>query len=243
MKLEGKTAVVTGGGSGIGLAVAKAFAGEGCRVVICGRDEEKLRRAAAETTGNNELLAHPVDVSDRESVASLIQWANEQLGHIDILVNNAGVNIKNRTMVETKPEDWDRILKINATGTFNCIYEVLPQMLERKDGVIINVSSIAGKRASKLGGIAYSAAKFAQAGLGIGLALEVGKSGVRVTTVYPGEANTPILDDRPVQLSDEHKASIVQPEDLGEAILMIACLPPRAHVVELIMKPTWQDFA
>jgi len=247
MKLAGKTAVVTGGGSGIGRAIAGAFAREGCRVVICGRDEEKLRAAAtdmpADAPAQGSLLAHPADVADRQSVATFFDWATDQLGQIDILVNNAGVNIKNRTMAEMNPEDWDHLFNVNATGTYNCIYQVLPQMRERQDGLIINISSVAGRRATLLGGIAYNATKHAQAALGIGLAQEVGGSGVRVTTFYPGEVNTPILAGRPVPLSDEHLASILQPEDLAEAALMVACLPVRAHVVELVMKATWQDFA
>ena len=135
------------------------------------------------------------------------------------------------------------MMNINATGVFNCIHAVLPQMMERHDGLIVNISSIAGKRASVLGGAGYSATKFAVSALGGTLALEQGKNGIRVSNVYPGEVATPILDNRPVPVTAEHKARILQPEDLGAAVLMICLLPPRAHVPELIIKPTTQDYA
>ena len=242
MKLAGKTAVVTGGGSGIGLAIATTFAREGCRTIICGRNQEKLRAAADATSAESNLLMHGVDIADRQSVATLFDWATEQLGQVDILINSAGINIKNRSMAEMRPEDWDHLFNVNATGPYNCIYQVLPQTRERQDGLIINISSVAGRRATLIGGIAYNATKHAQAALGIGLAQEVGAIGIRVSTIYPGEVNTPILAGRPVPLSDEHLASILQPEDLADAALMIACLPARAHVAELVMKATWQNF-
>jgi len=243
MKLADKTALVTGGGTGIGLGVALALASEGCRVAIAGRREQPLKEAAEAWQGEPALLHHAVDVADRESVAKLFDWAEQQLGCIDILVNSAGINVPNRSLAAMAPEDWDRVLAVNATGTYNCIHAVLPQMRERGEGLIVNISSVAGVRASVLGGVAYSAAKFAQTALGTSAALELGKEGIRVTNVYPGEVNTPILDRRPVPVSDEHKARILQPEDLGAAVLMVACLPPRAHVADLVIKPTSQDHA
>jgi len=243
MKLEGKTAVVTGGGTGIGLAIAEALAGEGARAVLAGRREDKLREAAARSSCSQNLLCHAVDVSDRESVGRLFAFCREQLGHVDILVNSAGINIPNRSLADMQPADWDRVLAINATGSYNCIHEVLPGMRARGEGLIVNISSVAGVRASSLGGVAYSAAKFAQTALGLAAGLEIGRQGIRVTNVYPGEVNTPILENRPQPVSDEHKARILQPEDVAAAVLMIATLPPRAHVAELLIKPTIQDYA
>ena len=243
MRLRGKNAVVTGGGTGIGLGIAHALAGEGCRVLIAGRREEVVREAAEQFDSDPPLLSHSLDVSDRTSVAALFAYANEQLGQIDILVNSAGVNIRDRTMALTTPENWDKLIAINATGAFNCMQAVLPAMRQRRDGLIVNISSIAGKRASTLGGVAYAASKFAMTALGTAVSLEDGHLGIRVSNVYPGEVNTPILDGRPVQVSDEHRAQILQPEDCAAAVLMIACLPPRAHVAELVIKPTTQDYA
>ena len=152
MNLEGKTALVVGGGTGIGYGIAKALANAGCRVAISGRREEKLRQASETAGTKTPLLFHTGDAGDRESVQQLITWATEQLGRIDILVNSAGINIKTRKMTEMTPDQWDHVMRINATGAYNCMYAVLPQMRARRDGLIINVSSIAGLRASALGG-------------------------------------------------------------------------------------------
>lgn len=242
MKLEGKTAVITGGGTGIGWAIAEAFAAEGCQVMIAGRREEVLTEAVHNSATRERLHIQAVDVADRASVASLLEAAEQKFGSIDILVNAAGINVPRRAMRELSPEDWDRMLAINATGTFNTMHAVLPQMRARGDGVIVNISSIAGKRGDLRGGAGYVAAKFAQSGFGMTVGAEVGEEGVRVTTIYPGETNTPILDQRPVPLSDEHRASILQSEDVAAAVLMVVCLPPRAHVPELVITPTWQPF-
>jgi NAD(P)-dependent dehydrogenase (short-subunit alcohol dehydrogenase family) len=241
-RLAGKTAVITGGGSGIGLGIALAFAAEGCRTLIAGRNAQRLLDAAATWAGTPGLLTHPVDVSDRESVRQLFDHARRELGRIDILVNSAGTNIKTRTMASMSPEQWDQVLAINATGAYNCLAEVLPEMRARRDGLIVNISSIAGKRAISLGGIAYCASKFAMTALGTAVGNEVAPDGVRVTNVYPGEVNTPILVNRPEPVSDERKAAMVQPEDVGALVAAIAALPPRAHVPEIIIKPLVQQY-
>ncbi len=243
MRLQGKTALITGGATGIGEAIALAYAREGCRVAISGRREDALRAVANAYDGSPKIIFHPCDVADRNSVIELFRWAKKELGHIDILVNSAGINVKKRGMAESLPEEWDQILAVNATGAFNCFYEVLPQMRERKDGLIINISSIAGKRSSRLGGVAYSASKFAMSALGTAAAIEEGKNGIRVTNIYPGEVDTPILKNRPTPVSDEHRARILQAEDVAAAALMIALLPPRAHVQEMVIKPTLQEYS
>ena len=242
MKLQGKKAVITGGGSGIGLGIARGLGEAGCQVTICGRREDVLRQVAEESQANGAMLYRTVDVADREDVRNLVQWATDQMGQIDILVNSAGVNVKTRSMAEMAPEQWDHVLRVNATGAYNCMYEVLPQMRQRRDGLIINVSSISGLRATALGGIAYSASKFAMAALGTATANEERLNGIRVTNVFPGEVNTPILEQRPNPVTEEHKATILQPEDFAELVVAIAALPPRAHVSDIIIKPTKQEF-
>lgn len=243
MSLHGKTALVTGGGTGIGQAIAVALAGAGCRTAITGRREDKLRQAAAAWNGEPPILVCQADVGRRDDVERLFAWVEQELGAVDILVNSAGVNIPKRSMAELSADDWDLLMAVNASGAYYCMQAALPAMRKKRDGLIVNISSIAGKRASLLGGVAYSASKFAMTALGGTAALEEGKHGIRITTVFPGEVETPILDHRPVPVSAEHRARILQPEDVAAAVLMIANLPPRAHVPELIIKPTTQDYA
>lgn len=243
MTLANKTALITGGGTGIGAGCAMALAREGCQVAIAGRRADKLAEVAKRFDGKPAITTHPVDVTDRASVAELFRWADKELGRVDILVNCAGVNTVKRSIHELVPEEWDRIMAINATGAYNCIREVLPQMKARKDGLIVNVNSTSGIRAGVLGGVAYSASKFAMAALGITVAQEVRELGIRITNIYPGEVDTPILEQRPVPVSAEHRARILQPEDVGAVLATIAALPPRANVSEIVIKPTIQAFS
>jgi len=130
----------------------------------------------------------------------------------------------------------------NLRGTFLCTKACLPWLERRRDGVIINISSISGKRAAALGGVAYNASKFAVAALGISVANEEVPNNIRVTTIYPGEVDTPILEHRPQPVSDDRRAKMLLPEDVAEMVVAIAKLPPRAHVPELIIKPTSQEY-
>ncbi len=243
MDLKQKTVLVTGGGSGIGLGVALALAGEGCRVAIAGRNPQTLSAAAEQFHGQPPLLAHPCDVSDRQDVGRLFAWLDAEFGTLDILVNSAGVNVVRRQMSQLDPADWDRMLAINVTGAFNCIHAALPGMRARRSGLIVNISSIAGKRASLLGGVGYCASKFAMTGLGAAVGLEERANGIRVTNIYPGEVNTPILKNRPIPVSPEKQAQMLQPEDVAACVVTIAKLDPRAVVRELVITPLYQDYA
>lgn len=239
---EKQNVFVVGGATGIGEAVACGFAQEGHRVAIGGRRIEKLEAAAQGYDGQGELLLHQVDVADRDSVASAVAWFEDSIGPVDILVNAAGINIKDRTMAAMKPEEWDKVLGVNATGAYNIMAAVLPSMRKRQTGTIINVSSIAGKRAIELGGIAYCASKFAMTALGTAAAQEEAPNGIRITNVYPGEVDTPLLEQRPSPVSDEHRSRILQATDVADVVLAICRLPQRAHVPEIVIKPRLQTF-
>ena len=240
--LEGKTVVVTGGGTGIGLGIARCLSGAGCRVAIAGRREDKLR-AAVEACGKSpEMHWHPVDVTCRDSVQQLFDWVLQEFGQIDVLVNSAGMNIKNRSMAEMHPDQWDQIMAINVTGAYNCMLAALPSMREQRDGLIININSISGLRAWAVGGVAYDASKFALRGLSVAAGNEDNEYGIRVTTIFPGEVDTPLLDQRPVAVSEAHKATILQPDDVGQLVVALVSLPPRAHVPEVTIKPTQAVF-
>jgi NADP-dependent 3-hydroxy acid dehydrogenase YdfG len=241
-QLAGKIVAITGGGTGIGAGIAKGLAAAGCKVTVGGRRVEPLESLASSISSEHAVRAHAIDVADAQSVKTFFADIRAEVGDVDILVNSAGVNIQKRTMAEMSPEDWDRVMQINATGAYRCIHEVLPAMRQRKDGLVVNISSVAGKRAISLGGIAYCASKFAMTALGTAVSNEVREEGVRITNVYPGEVNTPILDNRPTPVTQEHKDSILQPEDVAAVVVTICSLPPRANVPEVVIKPTKQEW-
>jgi NADP-dependent 3-hydroxy acid dehydrogenase YdfG len=240
--LMNKVVLVTGGGSGIGRAAARLLVDAGARVAITGRGQARLDEAVRALNAGNRVVAYAVDVSQAPRVAAMVDSIASALGPIDILVNNAGTNIKERTFRELTPETWDSLIRTNLDGAFYCIHAVLPSMLRRKDGVIINVVSIAGKRASPLGGVAYAASKFGMSALGIGLAAEEKDSGIRVCNIYPGEVDTPILEVRPQPVSEDHRSRILRPEDVASAVLFVASQPPHVSIPELVIKPTWQTY-
>jgi NADP-dependent 3-hydroxy acid dehydrogenase YdfG len=237
-KLTNKTALVTGGGSGIGLASARLLLEQGARVAITGRNADKLRAAADSLKAGDRLIHHAADITEPAQVRSLIDDVTRRLGRIDILVNNAGLNVKDRGFAELTPESWRYLVAGNLDGAFYCTHAVMPQMRARKEGLIINVNSISGKRANPLGGIAYIAAKFGLRGLAMGVAAEEQPNGVRVSSIYPGEVNTPILEDRPTPVSEERKQTMLQPEDVASAVVFLATLPAHVCIPELIITPS-----
>lgn len=236
--------MVTGAGSGIGLATVRALAGMGMRVAMLGRDAGKLeagRRSLGELGGSCRVWA--CDVKDRAGVSGTVEGILGDWGSIEVLVCNAGVNIPNRAMSALSPEDWDELIAANLTGAYNITRAVLPSMRERREGLIVQVSSISGMRAGPLGGVAYSASKYGQAALGICVGREERQNGIRSTVIYPGEVDTPILDKRPKPVDADRRKLILQPEDVAAAIRFLAELPPRAHIFEMVIKPTVDDFA
>ena len=225
----------------MGEAIALALAAEGAKVAVAGRRQEKLDAVAAQAEGN--ILTHTVDVAERESVKALFDWAGVQFsGQLHLLVNCAGVNVPKRSMSELAPEDWDKVMAINATGAFNCMHFGLPLMRPHRTGLVINISSTSGKRAAPLGGLAYNASKFAMAAIGTSASEDERENGIRVTTIFPGEVDTPILDDRPLPPDADHRAKILKPADIAAITLAVAKLPPLAHVPELVIKPIGQSF-
>ena len=244
MRLAGKGAIVTGAGSGIGEAVAYLFAQEGAEVVTIGRTAGKLD-AARERAGASadRLHPYPMDVSDSAAVDEMLAWALGRIPQVDILVNNAGTNVPRRGLDELTREDFDRVVSVNLSGPFYLMHAVLPDMRERRDGVLITVSSIAGVRTSVIGGPSYSASKHGVRSLGLAAHLEEGQRGIRSCVICPGEVNTPILERRPVVPPDEARALMLQPEDVAEAALLVATLHPRACIPELVITPTNQPYS
>jgi len=232
-----KIAWITGGGTGIGEAAARALAETGWTVVISGRRADMLDNAAAALPGTVETEA--LDVSDAADVERVAQAILARHGRIDLLVNSAGVNAKNRSWADVDTPTWDRIIDINLNGTLYCIRAVLPAMRAQGGGTVVNVSSWAGKFPSKLTGPAYNASKHAVVALTHSLNMEEFKHGVRATAFCPGEVATPILENRPVPVTAEEKARMLQSEDCGQAIAYVANSPMSVCFNEILISPTW----
>ncbi len=235
---SGKVAWITGGGSGIGLAGAIELARAGAHVVLSGRNHDTLAAAERQVKAVGSCEAIALDVSNRNAVSQ----AAERIGRVDILINSAGINDPKRNFSNVSAEAWDRIVGINLSGMFYCVHAVLPGMRTRKDGLIINVSSWAGRYASTLTGPAYNATKHAVVALTESINMEEGLNGIRATAVLPGEVATPILEKRPVPPTPEVRAKMLQAEDLGKTLLFIASLPARACINEILISPTHNRF-
>lgn len=235
-----KTALITGAGSGMGRAIAKDLAGAGLRVALVGRDRTKLDAVAAEI--GPSALVMPGDVADREAIGKVVADVLAEFGSIDVLICNAGINTPKRALDVLDPADWDRLIATNLTGAYNLVHHALPSMRTRGTGLVIQVASIAGMRASSVGGGAYAASKFGQAALGIVLGREERLRGIKSSVIYPGEVETPILENRPVPVSKERRALILQPEDVAAAVRLLVELPARAHIPELVIVPAVDDW-
>ena len=236
--LDGKVAWITGGGSGIGLAAAVELAKLGAKVAISGRTRATLDAAVKQVKAQSYVC----DVGDKHQVASTAAEIQSRLGRVDILLNSAGINLPKRSFREVSAEGWDEIVAVNLSGMFYCVQAVLAGMRTRQDGLIINVSSWAGRYASTLTGPGYNATKRAVIALTESINLEECTNGIRATSVLPGEAATPILEKRPVPPTPEVRAKMLQPEDLGRTLAFIATLPARVCVNEIIVSPTWNRF-
>ena len=196
--LNGKLAWITGAGTGIGRGVAVALAEAGMDVALSGRRRTPLDEVTelVETKGRRALAA-PLDVMDRNGIARAVANITDTLGDIYLLVNNAGMNTTKRTATEMDPGDWDRVIDVNLTGAFNCFRGVFPGMKSRREGMVINVSSMAGRQISQLGGAAYTASKHAMVALTHSINLETAQYGIRASVICPGEVDTPIIAKRP----------------------------------------------
>lgn len=238
--LKGKVAWITGAGSGIGAGTALAYAGVGMRLVLCGRREAELKQVAAQVVarGGSARVA-VLDVADADAVQAVADSIVAQEGRLDVLVNSAGLNVRERNWKHLQRAGWDQVLRIDLDGTFYCCHAALPMMRAQGDGLIINVSSWAGKHVSTLTGPAYSAAKFGVNAMTESLNIEEGIHGIRATAVCPGEVATPILDKRPIPVSAEDKARMVQADDCGELMLFLARMPVHVCLNEVTISPTW----
>ena len=207
------------------------------QVVLSGRREEKLKEVAAACNGNAHIEI--LDVSNKDDVLAVVERITASLGRIDVMVASAGINIKDRNWHNVTTEDWDSVIRIDLDGAFYCCKAVLPLMQKQGDGLIINISSWAGKHVSVVTGPAYTAAKHAMNAMNESINMEAGSYGVRACAVCPGEVATPILDNRPIPVSQADREKMVQSEDCGEVIKFLAQLPVHVCINDLTISPTW----
>lgn len=238
-QLEDRVAVVVGASSGMGRATALCFAREGAAVVLAGRRAGLIQEAGEEIVRETGRVALglPCDARNRDEVAGLIRASVAQFGRIDILVYATGTNIPDRSLERLTPDTWEMMVGTNLTGAYHCTQLVLPVMREQGGGLILYLSTGAVKRAD-VSGIAYQASKCGLDGLAGGTMAEEKANGIRTSVIYPGLCDTPLVLKRPTPTPPEVMQHALLPEDVAEACLFVASLPPRCHVPELVLLPS-----
>jgi 3-oxoacyl-[acyl-carrier protein] reductase len=232
MLLEGKAAFITGAGRGIGKGIALAFAGQGCDIAAAARSENEIAETAAEVTAlGRRCIALRCDVADAVQIGKAVNETLAVFGKIDLLVNNAGYACF-KPFLELNALEWQRTLDVNLTGAFNCIKAVLPSMIARGGGRIINISSVAGVKPI-IDQSVYCASKFGLNGLTQVLAMELRPHGIAVHSICPGGVDTQLSREA---MPGRDKTNWLTPEDVAHAALYLAGLSPRAATDQIVIR-------
>jgi 3-oxoacyl-[acyl-carrier protein] reductase len=232
-ELSQKIAVVTGGGRGIGAAIAMKLAQMGATAVVCGRTRKIIDGSAEQIRkAGGKAEAIPCDVSDWPSVAALAQQVQQKFGRLDILVNNAGIGGFNSPLHALPLETWDAILKTNLRGVFHTIRAFAPMMIAGGGGDIVNISSLAGKNALP-NGAAYAASKWGLNGLSYSVAEELRQHKIRVSVVCPGSTHTELSPH-----AGKSADKMLHAEDIAHAVAMLVTQRPNSFVSEILIRPT-----
>ena len=237
--LQGKTALVTGASSGFGQAIAIEFAAAGAQVALVGRDGARLQAVADEIVaqgGSATICA--ADIADEAQIQAAVEAARAALGRIDILVNNAGMNVTQRSIADTSADQWRQLINVNLTAAFLFTKLILPEMIERKAGTIINVASRAALHPHLAGGVGYSTSKMGMDSLTQVTNEEANPHNVRACLLCPGVGNTPLLDRRPKPPPQEQRVKMLQPADVAAVALLVAAMPAHVNVELISMRPT-----
>ncbi|HEK5893482.1 TPA: SDR family oxidoreductase [Staphylococcus aureus] len=227
--LTDKVAVVTGAGSGIGEAIATLLHEEGAKVVLAGRNKEKLQNVANQLSQDSVKVV-PTDVTNKEEVDELIKIAQQTFGGLDIVINSAGQMLSSK-ITDYQVDEWDSMIDVNIKGTLYTAQAALPTMLEQSSGHLINIASISGFEVTKSSTI-YSATKAAVHTITQGLVKELAKTGVKVTSISPGMVDTAIT--AAYNPTDRKK---LEPQDIAEAVLYALTQPKHVNVNEITVRP------
>jgi NADP-dependent 3-hydroxy acid dehydrogenase YdfG len=239
VSLEKQVVLVIGASSGIGRATAALFAREGASVMASARREDRLQQLQAEAASEGHVIEiAPADSSKAAAMAELAKRTCDRFGTIDIVVYATGTNVPDRAMKRLNTDIWDMMLSVNLNGAYYITNAVLPLMRERGSGHLIYISSISGLFPD-VSGAAYQAAKRGLLALAHAIRVEEKQNGIRTCVICPGLVDTEILDKRPVKPTAEMLAKALRPEDVAEAVVSVAKLPPRAVVPEMQLLPTY----
>ncbi|MBN7804559.1 SDR family oxidoreductase [Agrobacterium rosae] len=238
--LDGKTALVTGAGTGIGREAALLLAQDGATVVLTGRRLAPLREVSAliEKKGG-KAFTYVLDIESRDEIFATVEWVKNGIGPVDILVNNAGSASKVLNARFLSEEEWNSTVNVNLTAVFNLTQAVLPDMIAREQGTVITVSSLAALNPNLLGGAAYGAAKAGVKNFMTFVHNTNRNQGIRATTILPGETNTPIMNNRARPPLETERAIMLDPHDVARAVHLCASLQNGAVIPELQICPTF----
>jgi len=241
-QLDGKVAIITGGGSGIGKGIAKAFADEGCSVVIAARNGERLNAAAAELSSDGAtVIAVPTDVTNEDQVISLFAKTMDQFGRLDVLVNNSGA-FDGGPVEDLTLEQWQTVIDVNVTGPFLGSREAFKIMKKQGGGRIINIGSIAAQK-PRHSSSPYTTSKHAVWGLTQSLALEGRDHNIAVSALHPGNVMVERRGNgKSATGRDEGPEPLISTEDMGRTALLMATLPDGSNMLEAIVLPLGQDY-
>jgi NADP-dependent 3-hydroxy acid dehydrogenase YdfG len=239
--ISGRTVWITGAGSGIGQAMAEAFAAAGARVALTGRRRDALEQTAAALKGPPALVL-PGDIGDRAGMRATVERILADTGRLDILCANAGLNRPRRYWADLAADpdaawpEWDEVLDVNVRGVLNCIAPALVPMRAQRDGQVIITSSWAGRFPSEKGGVAYGAAKHATCDICASINSQEGRHGIRATSLNPAEVATPLLLKRP-GFDASSAPQMIQPADMAASALYAARMPKNVAVHEITLAP------
>lgn len=242
-----KTALITGATSGIGKATAQLFAQNKIRLILCGRRGDRLAEIKSELGKLTDVITLQFDVSNKEEVFKAIASLPKEFQHIDILINNAGNAHGLSTIQDGNMDDWDAMIDINVKGLLYVSRAILPQMVERNDGFVVNIGSIAGKEVYPNGNV-YCASKYAVNALNKAMRIDLNKHKIRVSAIHPGAVETEFSEVR--FKGDKEKAKNVykgfkalQPQDIADIIYFVVTRPYHVNIEDLIVYPTAQASA